>query len=559
MELKEIEAEEPLSVIASADELEAGLDALDHAQTLTVEIDQSLETALHEMSALKAEYSREEADELIDLCKQNVLSTIVGQFGIASLFLEVKDGGNVTTTHNFEKGIVATEADAKAYQDLQDVRHGGFKERRPLYDKRKNEVRQEVKDSGAKVVKDAYTGESISIKRADVDHVVSSKEWETNAAAHLFLNQEERVKAGTDDSNLSFTKDKANRSKGSKKMEDWLDKKDKEGRTNAERHGIDRKLALARDKEARKKLSRTVNKAAFKKYSTELLATGGKDAARTMAYSAIGVIMHDLSVAVIEELKYALKNHGNQSFKALFRHFKSRMSEVLSRLKEKWKGILAGSLEAGIMSFLSNMLVFVINLFATTLKKLVGMIRAGFVSLCEATKMMFHPPAGMTQDEANFAAAKLLTAGIIGAFSIGLSATIEKFLQAIPGLQPIMMFPIPSLGAEQRTVSDVLSVTLSALAGGLATTIVIYYMDKFASAGKRDRVQMQLVTTSGVVVQCQVAKTWLAMGSAYDFLAEEAIHAKEAELQVEETIKSSNAEVVEGLRGWDAIKKRIGK
>lgn len=540
--------------------LEADLDTVDKLSVVKMELDQTLENAINEMNSLQKEYSQGEAENLIELCKDNVMTTIVGQFGLASLFVEAKDGGSVTTTHNFEKGVTANKDDEARYQDWHHVtKEGGFKERRPLYDKRKDELRNQDKMAGTKIVKDEYTGDSISIKRADVDHVISAKEIETDSAGHLFMNQEDRVKMGTDDVNLAYTKDKANRSKGSKKMEDWLDKKDEEGRTNEERFGIDRERALAKDKAARKHMSKTINKAAFKKYSKELLATGGKDAAKMAAYSAVGVIMHDLSLAVVEELKYILKNRGNKTFKELFRHFKEKMAEVCDALKKKWKDIVAGSLEAGVVAFLSNIVVFIINIFATTLKKIVSMIRAGFVSLCQAIKLMVHHPEDMTQDEANYQAIKILTAGLIGALSLGLSASIEKFLQAIPGLQPIMMFPIPSFGGEPRTVSDIIAVTLSAVVGGLVTTIVLYYMDRFMLSGKKDKLQIQLVSTSGVVVQCQIAKGWCSLYDAYDFLGECLKSDVEACLAADQIMTESSERTKTGLKGWDAIRRRMGK
>ena len=540
--------------------LEADLDTVDKLSVVKMELDQALENAINEMSSLQKEYSRCEAENLIELCKDNVMTTIVGQFGLASLFLEAKDGGSVTTTHNFEKGVTANKDDEALYKDWHHVtQEGGFKERRPLYDKRKDELRNQDKMAGTKIVKDEYTGDSINIKRADIDHVVSAKEIETDSAGHLFMNQEDRVKMGTDDVNLAYTKDKANRSKGSKKMEDWLDKKNKEGSTNEERFGIDRERALAKDKAARKHMSKTINKAAFKKYSKELLATGGKDAAKMAAYSAIGAIMHDLSLAVVEELKYILKNRGNKTFKELFRHFKEKMAEVCDALKKKWKDIVAGSLEAGIVAFLSNIVVFVINIFATTLKKIVSMIRAGFVSLCQAVKIMVHHPEGMTQGEANYQAIKILTAGLIGALSLGLSASIEKFLQTIPGLQPIMMFPIPSFGGDPRTVSDIIAVTLSAVVGGLVTTIVLYYMDRFMLDGKKDRLQIQLISTSGVVVQCQIAKGWCSLHDAYDFLGECLKSDVEACLAADQIMTESSERTKTGLKGWDAIRRRMGK
>ncbi|MGI5066323.1 hypothetical protein [Treponema putidum] len=511
---------------------------IDKLDKLNIEIDDSLEKAITEMNALENEYSKEQTESLIDLCKDNVMQTIVGQFGLASLFIESQDGGSVTTTHNFEKGIVSSEKDKISYQNYDKMNHGGFNEKRPLYDERKNEIRSNDKGSGKISVKDEYTGKTISIKNADIDHVVSAKEIESNSRNNLFLSQDERVKMGTDDLNFAYTRDKANRSKGSKKMLDWLDKERSEGMTNEEAFGIDKKLAIEKDKNKRKAMSKTINKAAFKKYSSELFVTGGKDAAKMAAYSAIGVIIHDFALAVVEELKFILHNSGQMTFREIFVHFKEKMKSVLKSLKEKWKDIFKGSFEAGITAFLSNILVFVINLFATTLKKLVSMIRAGFVSLCQSIKMIANRPDDMAQEEANYQAAKILTAGIIGALSLGLSAAIEKFLQSIPGLQPIMMFPIPSFGKEQRTVSDVIAVALSAVAGGLVTTVVLYFMDKCREKSKKDRLQIQMITTSGVIVECKVAKSWLVINNAYDFFEQ---IAKEQIDNIKETFNAIEA------------------
>ena len=209
------------------------------------------------------------------------------------------------------------------------------------------------------------------------------------------------------------------------------------------------------------------------------------------------------------------------------------------------------------MAFMSNIVVFVINLFATTLKKLVSMIRAGFVSLCQALKTIIHPPVGMTQEEANQQAAKILVAGVVGALSLGLSASIEKFLQSIPGLQPIMMFPIPSFGEETRTVSDVLAVTLSAIAGGLITTILLYYMDRWFAAGKKDKLQIQLTATSGVVVQCRLAQGWFAIKDAYDFLNDRLKKDVQACVEMAYIIQNESEKTRESLKGWNAIKRRM--
>lgn len=502
------------------DQMEKELDILTNDELKKIEINKDLENALTELNNLKNKYSQKDSATLLNLCKNNVIDTITSQFGLAGLFINSQDGGNVTTTHNFEQGITATAADEQKYNSWQEMKQKDWQKVRkgtgydkPLPGKRKEAFQTQ------NIIIDEYTGHPLPKDgRAQLDHIVSASEIENKVSTNLFMTPEERAKMATDEKNLAWTEGSANQSKGNKTMKDWLNEKDKKtGQTKAEKYGIDEEMAMGKDKEARKFVNKTINTKAAKKYTKELLATGGKDAVMMATYSALGVVLRDLAQGIMIEVRLTFEQKGQESFKEIFTRFKNRLQEILAGLKNKWKDIFKGSLEAAITAFLSNIVVFVINLFFTTLKKIVSMIRAGFVSLCQAVKLLTNPPADMPQEEVHYQALKILTAGIIGAASLGLSAVIEKGLQAIPGLQPLMMFPIPSLGKEQRTVSDVIAVTLSALAGGLLTTIVLYFMDKCRTSAKHDKLQIQLITQSGVVIQCEVAKTWCTMDDAYKF------------------------------------------
>lgn len=502
------------------DEMKLQLDTITNGELLRIEIDENLEEAITELNSLKEQYSQRDSATLLQLCKDNVIETITSQFGLASLFINSQDGGNVTTTHNFENGITATKGDEQKYNSWREMKAKKWDDVRKEtgYDKPLPKMRKEAFQT-KEVIIDEYTGRPLPKDgRAQLDHIVSASEIENKSSANLFMTPEERAKMATNEKNLAWTEGSANQSKGKEKMSDWLGKVDKKtGETKAEKYGIDKEMAMAKDKEARKFVNKTVTIEATKKYTKELLSTGGKDAAMMAAYSALGVVLRDLAQGIMIEVRLTFEQKGQESFKEIFTRFKNRLQEILSGLRRKWKDIFKGSLEAGITAFLSNIVVFVINLFFTTLKKIVSMIRAGFVSLCQAVKLLANPPADMPKEEVQYQALKILTAGIIGAASLGLGAVIEKGLQAIPGLQPLMMFPIPSWGKEPRTVSDVLSVTLSALAGGLMTTVVLYFMDKCMASAKHDKLQIQLIAQSGVVVQCEVAKTWCTMDDAYKF------------------------------------------
>ncbi|MEO9655499.1 hypothetical protein [Marinomonas sp.] len=521
---------------------------MDKLEKIQIEVSTGLEEALLEMEQLKKQSSSGESEKLLDLCKTNIFDTITSQFGLASLVIDSRDGGNVTTTHNFEKGITSNAVDSKKYEDFQSNNNGTKKwqdvRSETGYDSPLANLRKKAFQEN-EVIIDQYTGKPLPKDgRTHIDHVVSAKEIERNAATNLHLSPEERAKLATQDENLAFTSGPANQSKGDKSMDEWLDGEHKKsGGTNAKYFDIDKEKAKAVDQKARKEINREINKAAVKKYSKELLTTGAKDAAKIAAYSALGVIIRECIKAIFDEIKATFSKFGEESFKSIFKRFKSRIKITIETIKSNWKDTLSGSIEAGVTAFLSNIVVFAINLFATTLKRFVSMIRAGFVSLVQAIKILVSPPSNMTKEESRYQALKILTAGLIGAASLALTELIEKFLLSIPGIQPLMLFPLPSFGGEQRTVSDAIAVTLSSIAGGLLTTIVLYMMDSFRNSNKKAKLQIQMVYQSGVVVEYKIAQSWFALSDAYKYLEVKAHETKEVLAQTHKAISESHERI----------------
>ena len=534
----------------------AELERMSASNSIRVQIDDELDNALKDLEVLHDKFSEKDSEHLLTLCKDTVIETITGQFGIASLFVSAKDGGNSTTPHNFEKGITSSDSDKQKFETYQ-ANNNGSKKWKDVrddagYDNGFNK-RRKTDFQTQEVIVDGYTGKPLPKNgRAQIDHIVSAKEIEGKPNNHLYFTKEERAKIATSGKNTTYTEASGNQSKSDLQMTDWLDKKRKSGETNAEYFGIDRDMALKKDAEARRYIKYEVTVAAVKKHSKELLLTGGKDAANVAAYTALSVILRDLTQAVFEEVHITLRQRGQESLKEIAARFKARTEELLVEIKSKWKDVLASSFEAGIIAFLSNIVVFIINLFFTTLKKLVAIIRAGFVSLCQAVKILASPPEGMDKEEVNYQALKVLTAGLIGAASLGLNTAIEKLLQAAPGLQPLMMFPVPFPGQEPRTVSDILATTLSALAGGLLTTIALYYMDKIHNAGKKDKLQIQLVAQSGVVVEYKISQTWFVLNDAYFILHTSMAEGATLCIQTKQLLDDLNHETSDAIDSYKA-------
>lgn len=500
------------------DELEqieqAQVSASDSIQALRIHIDSELESTIQELGELQAQLPKEQSASLFQQCADNALNAVVGHFGLAAAVLDSKDGGNVTTTHNFEQGITATKDDAAKYEHYKSNQEGVWREVRKQegYDSPLPAMRKETFKTQDKVY-DEYTGKELpKDRRAQIDHIVSAKEIDSDPRTHLFLSQEERAKLATNEKNLAWTDGGLNDSKDKHKMGEWLERADKKGGTKADRFGVDREKALAKDKEARDHKDSTLMKAQIKKQGTEILATGAKDTGKMALHSVIGIVLHDLIKGMMIEIKILVKEFGNESFKEIFTRFKNRLQTIWEDLKAKWKDIIAGSLESAILSFFSNIIVFVINTIFTTLKKIVQIIRAGFNSLYKAIKILVNPPKDMPKDEVMREAAKVLVSGLIAATTMLGAAALGEMIKTT---FPFLALPLPF--TEGETIASAVALCLTAALGAILSTIAIYYIDKWASDSKESRLQLQIMGKSGELVQLKVAQSWFVLHDAWQF------------------------------------------
>lgn len=540
--------EEKIDFKDKTEEFARSLEELDMQEEIRIEVNELFMESIEQIKRVKHEIGNQDMENLLIMCKSQVIETVTGQFGLSGIFLSNQDGGNVTTIHNFKKGIVANDRDYEKYNNYQENQKRKWSEVREnvgydhgFSEKRKNAFRTH------EVILDEYTGRPLPKDgRTHLDHIVSAKEIESNPKTHLFQTPEERARMALSEKNLAFTEGSLNQSKGDLAMKDFLEKSDKQGMTKSEKYGIDKEKATKLDDRARKHIKKTISIAEFKKYSKEVLETGAKDAGKIMIYSAIGVLLRDFVHALILEIKETFEAWGSESFKEIFLRFKNRAILIVDKLKDKWKDILSDSFEAGIIAFFSNLVVFCINLFATTLKRFVSMIRAGFVSLAQAVKIISNPPSDLPKDEVYYQALKIITAGLIGALSLGISDAIEKMLYSVPILQTIMPIPIPFLeneSGEQKTIGSALATTLSALCGGILTTMSLYLMDRYRTSRVRDRLTLQFVTHSGVLVKCSVAQSWFALYDAQNVLKSNTIQTFNSLMEANKNIEISSKNV----------------
>lgn len=217
--------------------------------TYQIQINEGLEKALSEFEELKSKLPKEQTITLIELCKDNVLDTITSQFGLASLFIDARDGGSVTTTHNFKKGITSNESDASKYHEFKRVQElkgeGWQKYRHDNYDKHNNY--KAMRNNTDQIVVDGYTNKKIPKSYADVEHIVSVKEIESNASNHLYLSVEQRAEIASSDKNLIYADQGVNSSKRDNNLKEWLEDGNPEYTSK-----VDKKVAMKKYDDAKK-------------------------------------------------------------------------------------------------------------------------------------------------------------------------------------------------------------------------------------------------------------------------------------------------------------------
>lgn len=510
---------------AMSDEIETEFQALSKEQMLRIEVDNSLESALKELESLQSQLPKEQMNALFKQCSQNAIDAVVGHFGLAAVVLNSKPGGNVNTTHNVRKGIYASDAEKQRYEN-----RGEYDSKHYHADKNYiaiNKEQGELKKQGQSV--DYMTGKKIKANdSADLDHIVSAKTIHDDPA---------RVLAGIDGAELANTRDNLaltdstlNRSKKAMNADEFiahkkrsLDELDKISKTrdltDKEKERKAKLESIDDDKlrEEYAKSKKNIDKKADDTYYTsakpykEALITGGIDAGKMALHSAIGMILKEFIEGMSIELKTLFKEFGNESLKDIFKRFAERLKQIWANLRAKWKDIIAGSFEAGIVAFFGNLVVFAINIVWTTFKRTVQIIRAGFTALCQAIKKLFDK--NTPRDERLFEASKIFVAGLIGAVTMLSGEYISAWLKAIPGLNMLFYIPIPFL---DETIGDALVLCISAALGAVLSTIAIYYMDKWANDKKIAGLQIQIMTKTGEVANLKIMQGWFVLNDAQE-------------------------------------------
>ncbi|MEX7635076.1 hypothetical protein [Serratia marcescens] len=399
------------------------------------------------------ELKQQRLQKFFNDCQQQVLSQIIGPFGLSTAMFEDRNGGNVTTLHNLE----SEESDFIADKDMSSHAKSRQDYQRKEYES-KDFTKKSKKLRAGSV--DGYTGKTTNAADMDLDHVTSLNTLSKNKKVHLALETgegvEKVVKMANADENLVTTHKSINRSKGAAELDTFAEK-------NGERFELDPELVAAAKKQSDDHISATLNSALIKKQGKELLQTGGQQALQMGLRQALGLLLTELVNGLFNEFKVLIQ-HGVEMSKTLFEEIHQRLIRVIASVVKKIPDALGQMFQGGVSGFMSNLLTFLLNNFLSTAKRFVTMIREGLLGLFRAFKMIFFPPEHMTAQQALQEGLKILTTVILTSVGMLLNESIVTFMATVPFLKPF---------------ADMLTPVLIGIATGLLSAFLAYQIDMF--------------------------------------------------------------------------------
>jgi hypothetical protein len=327
---------------------------------------------------------------------------------------------------------------------------------------------------------DAYTGKVKKGSDTSPDHVYSLSEYHKNGG--FMQNSRKKADFATDKDNLASTDRSINQSLKDIDKEEWMDSKSS-GRevSNEEYYEIDRELVEEKVKQgketAQKHLPTAGEKTVF--YVKNAAITGIGEGAKMGFRQMVSSFISELINAIFDEIRDCCKKVrklGEKWYKGLF----ERLKRIGGRIASKWKKILEAGKDGFISGFCSNIVTVIINIFVTTAKNIVRLIREGFFSLVKAVKLLLNPPADMTKSQLFHEVGKLIISGSIISFGILAEEAIDKF----PPMAVIKGIPV---------IGELLTDVLLGLLIAIITSLALWGWDKLDLFGYKQEQQHKFV------------------------------------------------------------------
>lgn len=375
-------------------------------------------------------------DLLFQQYKRVIVESLITSFGLDFL---VKDqyGGDVDTIHNVRQvGQVPEMTYKNAQSAAAYENHGKYDTREYHRDPRYKEINRQIsQQKKAGVLRDAYTGDKVARNgKTDLDHVIS---------AHEIHDDRGRVLAGikgTDlancEENLKATNPHTNRSKKDGTMDQLLERRGDEY-SDKQKENMQKVDAAAR-KDYNAKLAAAYYTSP--RFAKDLTLAAANVGLRMGVRQALGFVFAEMWFAVEEEFQAC--DAKDEPFD--LGDFLGRIGRGIQRgfenAKHKFPDLFSKFFSGATAGVLASLTTTLCNIFFTTAKNVVRVIRQSYASIVEACKVLLINPDAYPFGERVRATAKILATGA----SVVVGVLVQEALAELPlGTLPLAGDAVP--------------------------------------------------------------------------------------------------------------------
>nr|WP_231566244.1 MULTISPECIES: cobalamin adenosyltransferase [unclassified Serratia (in: enterobacteria)] len=407
------------------------------------------------------------------------MKSLTTSFGLDFLLLNDQQGGDVNTIHNVRQGIYATEAERQRFEQREayDSHH---------YHSHENYIainREGKRQHEAGTLTDTYTGKRFTADdKKNLDHIIAAHEIHNDAGR--ILASLDGTSLANDATNLTFTSESLNKSKKAKTMNDFVavlkeqhyatkqeiaELRSKPVLTEQEQKHLDKLENKAAadfermkkaDEKARAKYDSTISESYYgsSKFAKNVASAALSNGFRMGTRQMLGLILAETWFEFRERIPVIFNTHRHAfSTNDFLSDIGDALRAVWERVRAKFHTFLTNFRDGAIGGILSSATTTLFNVFFTTQKIMVRLIREMWNSLVQAFKVMVFNPEGLSPGQLAKAVSKLIAAGVALAAGVIINEALAN----------IFLFPF---GPE-------LAAFCGALATGILTLVMSYYLE----------------------------------------------------------------------------------
>lgn len=389
-----------------------------------------------------------------------IVYSLLTSFGLDCL---IKDqyGGDVDTVHNVrmigkDKNMYyKNQKNKEIYDSLPEYDSRSYHSH-PQYRAINRDIASQKK-SGK--LFDVYTMEKIGMNdKSDLDHVISAKEIHTDRGRVLSgLSGEDLANTAE---NLKATNPHTNRTKKADDMDTFLNKYEDEYSPEVKAN------MKAVDKRAREKYNEKINASYYSspQFQKDLTSSALNLGIKMGVRQAIGMVFAEIWFCIKEEFR---KIRGSFDIGSFLRAIGTSVKNGIANAKEKYKEILAKFKDGVVAGAIASISTTLINIFFSTAKNIVKIIRQTWVSLVEAIKILIFNPDNLPFGDKMRAVAKVIATGA----SIVIGTLVSEFVSDTGvGAIPI--------------VGTIISTFCGTFVSGILSCTLLYFLDNSKTVQK---------------------------------------------------------------------------